>query len=219
VQRFALIAGLGIAVMLSLLGCGSADRPASQSQERPSSDIAFSFGGSLYALAPDGSTRVRLTRPVAGLSGMGRDSDPAWSPDATMLAYTSGPTNTTGDIHVMTTAGVNLRRLAPYEGIDESPDWQPIPAPATDRRCGDADSGARDVRAAGHGLSCRKALELAARWSATADRPTVVGPFDAETVDFGGTLRVVLTHRGNRDDDRTGNGKLVAFLYQQPATD
>src|SRR5918992_2200062 len=161
----------------------------------------------IFVMNADGSGVRQVT------SNAVHDEGPAWSPDGTMLAYTSGPTNTTGDIHVMTTTGVHLRRVAPYEGIDESPDWQPIPAPATDRRCGDADPGVRDARAAGDGLSCRKALELAARWSATADRPTVVGPFDAETVDFGGTLRVVLTHRGNRDDDRTGNGKLVAFLY------
>ena len=180
--------------------------------------IAFESDAKLAGGNPEGDREILVMNADGSgvrqvTSNAVHDEGPAWSPDGTMLAYTSGPTNTTGDIHVMTTTGVHLRVLAPHEGIDESPDWQPIPAPATDRRCGDADSGARDVRAAGHGLSCRKALELAARWSATADRPTVVGPFDAETVDFGGTLRVVLTHRGNRDDDRTGNGKLVAFLY------
>src|SRR5918992_1576892 len=78
---------LGVAVVVSLVACGSIQEPPPGSRERPSSDIAFSFGGSLYALAPDGSTRVRLTRPVAGLSGMGRDSDPAWSPDARRIAF------------------------------------------------------------------------------------------------------------------------------------
>ena len=94
-----------------------------------------------------------------------------------------------------------------------------IPAPRTDRRCGDlaqTGTGARDVRAAGRGASCEKALELAARWSAveqSGNRPAKVEGFDADVSDFGGTLRVVLTHRGNHDDD-TGNDKLVAFLYQ-----
>jgi TolB protein len=161
----------------------------------------------IFVMNADGSGVRQLTANAV------HDEGPAWSPDATMLAYTSGPTNTTGDIHVMTTAGAQLRRLAPFEGIDESPDWQAIPAPATDRRCGD-DASARDVRAAGVGLACPKALELAARWSAT--RGGRVGAFDAEADDFGGTLRVTLTHRGNRDDDRTGSGKLVAFLYQPP---
>ena len=99
----------------------------------------------------------------------------------------------------MTAAGVHLRTLTDYPGRDESPDWQPIPAPPTDRRCGDlADTGpgARDVRAAGEGLSCDKALDLAARWSpaGTARQPPRQGQgFDADVTDFGGTLRVVLT--------------------------
>jgi Tol biopolymer transport system component len=127
VQRFALILALGIAVMLSLLGCGSADRPASQSQERPSSDIAFSFGGSLYALAPDGSTRVRLTRPITGPSGMGRDSDPAWSPDGTMLAFVrSDPPSETSRTRIFL-LDPDGGRPQPFTTVGEafSPAWSP----------------------------------------------------------------------------------------------
>jgi hypothetical protein len=173
----------------------------------------------IFVMSADGSGVTQLTRNTA------HDEGPAWSPDATMLAYTSGPSNVTGDIHVMTSAGVHLRQLAPYQGIDESPDWQSIPAPATDQRCGDAagpGSGAHDVRAAGKGLSCEKALELAASWSGSAHpggRPSRVEGFDAEADDFGGTLRVILTHRGNRGGDATGNDKLIAFLDQRSMTE
>jgi len=119
----------------------------------------------------------------------------------------------------MTAGGVHLRTLTDYPGHDESPDWQLIPAPPTDRRCGDlteAGPGVHDVRAAGNGLSCDNALKLAARWSVAGtvgNRPAKLKGFDADVEDFGGTQRVVLTHRGNHEDD-TGNDKLVAFLHQ-----
>jgi len=115
------------------------------------------------------------------------DEGPAWWPDATMLAYSSGAEDSHLDINVMTSSGSHLRRLTDYEGGDESPDWQAIPAPHTDRRCGDlaaTGAGARDIRAAGRGLlSCEKARELAARWSSAgppADRPHKVQGFAAE---------------------------------------
>jgi hypothetical protein len=123
------------------------------------------------------------------------------------------------DIKLMTAAGTPLRQLTDYAGRDESPDWQRIPAPQTERRCGDVvetGPGAHDVRAAGDGLACDKALDLAARWSPGAkpgNRSAKLEGFDADVTDFGGTWRVVLTHRGNHGDD-TGNKKLIAFLYQ-----
>jgi hypothetical protein len=107
-----------------------------------------------------------------------------------MLAYSSGKTNTTVDINVMTATGTHLRTLTDYTGRDESPDWQPIPAPDTERRC-DGDVRASKVR-------CRKAERLAARWKA-GDR---LRRWHPEAEDFGGVTRVILTrHR-----------KVVTFL-------
>jgi TolB protein len=138
----------------------------------------------IWVMDADGANPVQLTHNAL------HDEGPAWSPDGTMLAYSSGMDNLHVDINVMTAGGAHLRTLTDYEGRDESPDWQPIPAPDTDRRC-EGDVRATKVR-------CRKALRLAARW---ADGDTL-RRWDVEAEDFGGVTRVILTrHR-----------KLVTFL-------
>ena len=65
--------------------------------------------------------------------------------------------------------------------------------------------GAHDVRATGEGLARIFALAGRALVGVRAplgDRPSQVKGFDAEAVDFGGVLRVILTHRGNRGRQR-----------------
>ena len=142
----------------------------------------------------DGSNPTQLTHNALW------DEGPAWSPDGTLIAYSSGSDNDHLDINVMTAAGVHLRTLTDYPGHDESPDWQPIPAPPTDRRCGDlteAGPGVRDVRAAAmgslrQGARARRTL-VTVRNSGNARQSR---GFHADVNDFGGTHRVVLTHRG-----------------------
>jgi TolB protein len=85
----------------------------------------------IWVMDADGTNATQLTYNAR------YDEGPAWSPDGTLLAYSSGGDNEHLDINVMTAAGAYLRRLTDYPGRDESPDWQPIPAPPTDRRCGD----------------------------------------------------------------------------------
>jgi len=167
----------------------------------------------VWVMNADGTNPIQLTHNAI------HDEGPAWSPDGVLLAYSSGADDGHVDIKVMTAAGVLVSQLTDYPGRDESPDWQAIPAPDTDRRCGDvvaSGPGVHDVRAAGRGLSCDKALELAQRWAPAdrpGNRPGKVEGFDSEVSDYGGALRVILTHRGNHGGD-TGNDKLVAFLYQ-----
>jgi Tol biopolymer transport system component len=164
----------------------------------------------IFVMNADGTAVRQLTHNAA------HDEGPAWSPDGTMLARTSGADNTHGDIRLMTDDGEELGTLTDFEGADESPDWQAIPAPPTDRRCGDVtarsddESGlrARDVRAAGRRLSCKKARSLAARWLRPARRG--LGRFDARVDDYGGTLRVQLT----RDGRCRAKDRLVAFIAE-----
>jgi TolB protein len=160
--------------------------------------------GEIWVMDADGGNPTQLTHNTL------HDEGAAWSPDGTMLAYSSGADNDHVDINVMTARGVHLRQLTDYEGRDESPDWQPIPAPDTDRRCGDvADGGPMDVRAAGRKLRCGKARRLAMKWW-RRDRPDRVRGYDVATEDFGGVVRVLLTHRRKH--------RLVAFIVKAPAT-
>jgi Tol biopolymer transport system component len=165
----------------------------------------------IWVMDADGANPTQLT------SNDIHDEGAAWSPDGTLLAYSSGTDNNHVDINVMTASGAHLRQLTDFPGRDESPDWQAIPAPATDMRCGDLPgAGIRDVRATGEGMSCEEARGLAADWSPgerSGGRPGRVRGYDAVAEGFGGLTRVILTHRGNHGDG-TGNHKLVAFLVQ-----
>lgn len=157
----------------------------------------------IFVMKADGTGVTQLTRNDV------RDEGPAWAPDGTQIAYTSGPDNTHGDINVMTDYGVHLRRLTEFEGADESPDWQAIPAAETDRRCGDT-APATDVRAAGRGMPCGKARRLAERWSERG-MPPAINRFNVRVDDFGGTLRVEL------ERSKRHKHQLVTFLHASPA--
>lgn len=158
----------------------------------------------LWVMRADGGEATQLTHNSI------HDEGPAWSPDGRLLAYTSGPDDDHGDIHVMTSTGRVLRRLTTHPNADESPDWQAIPAPRTEARCGDAvqrDRGARDVRRAGRGLSCAQARALARRW-VQARWPRRVRGYTVTSKDFGGVRRVVLRRGGG------ARRTVVAFLYR-----
>lgn len=162
----------------------------------------------LWVMQANGARPTQLTRNAA------HDVGPAWSPDGRLLAFTSGPDEKHGDIHVMPAAGSDARRLMRYANADESPDWQAIPAPRTDARCGGigrTGRGVSDVRAGGRGLTCHTARALVRRWL-TAKRLRSVSGYGVTVTDFGGLRRVVL-RRGNG-----GHRRLVAFLHRSPST-
>jgi hypothetical protein len=152
------------------------------------------------------------------------DEGPAWSPDGTRMAFTSGPDNLNGDIWVMNADGTDKLRLMNVPGRDESPDWQPIPHAGDYASCGDVThvgGGAYSVKRAGEGLDCDKAHEVAARWSddALADRrDDSIEGFTCDTSDAGyGALKVECTHHGNRNAMNgrgAGNDKSILFIWR-----
>jgi Tol biopolymer transport system component len=212
--------GTGLATLFDV--AGAYDSAAAWSLD--GSRLAFESNANVAGANPEGDLEI-WTMDVDGANAAQlthnalHDEGPAWSPDGTMLAYSSGADDLHLDINVMTTRGMHVRRLTDYEGGDESPDWQTIPAPRTKRRCGDLPGSAalaRDVRASGRGLSCPKAFALAARWlrlGAPGKGPHRLKGYTAEVEGFGGIWRVVLTRRGHRGG-ATGRDRLVAFLHQ-----
>ena len=153
----------------------------------------------IWVMDADGTNARMITNNTA------HDEGPAWSPDGTMLAYSSGIDNDHLDITIMTTAGVHLRTLTDYAGRDESPDWQPIPAPDTERVC------EGDVRVTK--LRCRKALRLAERWAEGGK----LRRWDVEAEDFGGVTRVILTRDGKHGHRHGSRRERVVTFLHQPA--
>ena len=79
------------------------------------------------------------------------DEGPAWSPDGTKFAFSSGADDLHLDIWTMNVDGSNPRQLTTYPGRDESPDWGVNPHPAARRRrpcapCSRCRSGAGRLR-------------------------------------------------------------------------
>ena len=102
-------------------------RPAGKTVGIPS-DIAFSFGGRIHLMRPDGLQRKGLTggRPVSFGAG---DVQPAWAPDGRRLAFvrTSKPSAGRSRIYLLDVASGRSTALTPggkeIQSID--PAWSP----------------------------------------------------------------------------------------------
>ena len=75
----------------------------------------------IYAANIDGSNPIRVTH-----SGR-HDTQPAWSPDGTMIAYVSSPANTSGDymLNVVRSAGGPVRTIISQTAMINGPSWSP----------------------------------------------------------------------------------------------
>ncbi len=80
--------------------------------------IAFAYAGDLWLVARDGGEARLLT------SGSGTKTDPVFSPDGSMIAFT-GDYDGNVDVYVMPSAGGVPKRLTYHPAVDEVVGWAP----------------------------------------------------------------------------------------------
>lgn len=80
--------------------------------------IAFAYAGDLWIVPRQGGDAHLLT------SGSGTKSDPVFSPDGSMIAFT-GDYDGNVDVYVMPSSGGVPRRLTWHPGVDEVVGWTP----------------------------------------------------------------------------------------------
>jgi dipeptidyl aminopeptidase/acylaminoacyl peptidase len=140
------------------------------------------------------------------------DEGPAWSPDGTMISFTSERSDPNGDIWIMEADGSDPRRLTSTPLLHESPDWQPLPffvdlPRRRSRPCGDLSlqpGGVASIAAVD--LPCRLARFVAARWTPEAEK---VAGFRCSSAPHSFDQEVVECRR------RCGRAG-VAFVWRRP---
>ncbi|HEX8183088.1 MAG TPA: protease, partial [Blastocatellia bacterium] len=75
------------------------------------SQVAFSYAGDLWIVGREGGDAIRLT------TGTGVETDPVFSPDGSMIAFT-GEYDGNVDVYVVVAAGGVPRRLTYHPGLD-----------------------------------------------------------------------------------------------------
>jgi tricorn protease-like protein len=80
--------------------------------------IAFSYAGDLWTVSRDGGQATRLT------TGTGIETDPVFSPDGTMIAFT-GEYDGNTDVFVVPASGGIPRRLTYHPAADYAVGWTP----------------------------------------------------------------------------------------------
>jgi tricorn protease len=112
--RLFLIVGL----LVSALGAHAAGPLLMQKPTLSKTHIAFAYAGDLWLVAREGGEARLLT------SGDGTKSDPVFSPDGSMIAF-SGDYDGNVDVYVMPSDGGVPRRLTHHPAVDEVVGWAP----------------------------------------------------------------------------------------------
>jgi TolB protein len=100
----------------------SAIAPAGRPSVRRDGEVLYACageGGSDICLLVPGEAARRLTE------GPAEDRDPAWSPDGSIVAFSSNREDDNFEIFAMRRDGSNVRRLTNERGPDRQPAWVP----------------------------------------------------------------------------------------------
>jgi len=159
-RRFALLAVLAAAAT-TVAGCGGDDSG--------SPDIAFvsSRDGeyAIFTMSADGKGEQRLT-PREGEAPEGESVfwqiDPAWSPDATKIAFVSARTGE-AHVYVMSADGTGTSQLTSGKASDTHPTWSPDGSSMAFARSGDIyvmKADGSDPERISDIISCRGGVDL-----------------------------------------------------------
>jgi tricorn protease len=107
-----------LAVLLCALTAQASGPLLMQKPTLSKTHIAFSYAGDLWLVPREGGEARLLT------SGSGTKSDPIFSPDGTMIAFT-GDYDGNVDVYVMPSGGGVPRRLTHHPAVDEVMGWTP----------------------------------------------------------------------------------------------
>ncbi|HEV2493404.1 MAG TPA: PDZ domain-containing protein [Terriglobia bacterium] len=109
-----------VMLLASSVSClGQGPRPLLlQSPTLSKTQIAFAYGGDIWIVGREGGTAQRL------VTGMNRLTNPIFSPDGSMIAYT-GEYDGNVDVYVVLATGGDPRRLTYHPGADVAVGWTP----------------------------------------------------------------------------------------------
>ncbi len=117
------VAAGAIAFLLLLAGCGGSGSPGNAIAFVSSQDGDYA----IYGMNADGENQGRLTDESGDLStleGVQFQTQPAWSPDGSMIAFASAREGSF-DIYVMNSDGSGTKRLTSVKENDQHPTWSP----------------------------------------------------------------------------------------------
>lgn len=121
---------LGLAPIVSLLGCGG---ESNETSGQHTATIAFTVNrsgfGEIWVMDSDGRNRIQLTEPSQPDVDASGSTSPDWSPDGSFIAFASSgePSGDERDldIWVMRADGSERRRLTNDDVHDGTPVWSP----------------------------------------------------------------------------------------------